>query len=169
MQNGVENESKSIIFNYFASLFDSFVDFLHPRGRALISDSGNAFQTPFATLGRGRQKLSQDVMLLQRLAFSCRAPLSSHGHMMSGELPASRDIGESQATPYVRELQTRSHSDLPARDASKDQNKHVEIRAPKPSSTSSEQEQTYTNSQPLVEDTPAQDLLAAGGGGGKFG
>ena len=44
----------------------------------------------------------------------------------------------------VREIQTRPNSHLPARDAPKDQNKHVQIRAPKPSSTSSEQEQTYT-------------------------
>ena len=41
----------------------------------------------------------------------------------------------------LRELQTRPNSHLPARDAPKDQNKQVQIRAPKPSSTSSEQEQ----------------------------
>ena len=45
----------------------------------------------------------------------------------------------------------------------KDQNKHVQIRAPVSSSVCSEQEQTYTNSHPLVEDTPAKDLLAAQG------
>ena len=32
-----------------------------------------------------------------------------------------------------------------------------------PSSVSFKQEQTYTNSHLLVEDTPAEDLLAAGG------
>ena len=43
-------------------------------------------------------------------------------------------------------------------------------KRPKPSSVSSEQEQTYTNSHPLVEDTPAEDLLAAGGANsGRFG
>ena len=49
---------------------------------------------------------------------------------------------------------------LPARDASKDQNEHVQSCAPAPSSVSSEQEHTYTNSHPLVEDAPAEDLLA---------
>ena len=34
---------------------------------------------------------------------------------------------------------------------------------------SSKQEQAYTNSHPLVEDTPEEDLLAAGGGGGNSG
>ena len=48
----------------------------------------------------------------------------------------------------LRELQTRPNSHLLARDAPKDQNKHVQIRAPTPSSVSSEQEQTYTNSHP---------------------
>ena len=43
------------------------------------------------------------------------------------------------------------HPTVPARDAPKGQNKHVQIRTPKPSSASSEQEQTYPNSQPLVE------------------
>ena len=70
----------------------------------------------------------------------------------------------------VRGLQTRPNSHLPAREAPKDQNRHVQIRAPKPSSVSTEQEQTYTNSHPLVEDTPAEDLLAAGGANsGRFG
>ena len=50
------------------------------------------------------------------------------------------------------------------------QNKHVQIRTPTPSSVSSEQEQTYTNSHPLAEDTAAEDLLAAGGANsGRFG
>ena len=72
--------------------------------------------------------------------------------------------------PIFRGLQTRPNSHLPAREAPKDQNRHVQIRAPKPSSVSSEQEQTYTNSHPLVEDTPAEDLLAAGGANsGRFG
>ena len=71
---------------------------------------------------------------------------------------------------YVRGLQTRPNSHLPAREARKDQNRHVQIRAPKPSFVSSDQEQTYTNSHPLVEDTPAEDLLAAGGANsGRFG
>ena len=70
----------------------------------------------------------------------------------------------------IRGLQTRPNSHLPAREAPKDQNRHVQIRAPKPSSVSSEQEQTYTNSHPLVEETPAEDLLAAGGANsGRFG
>ena len=63
----------------------------------------------------------------------------------------------------LRELQTRPNSHLPAGDIPKDQNKRVQIRAPTPSSINSEQAQTYTNSYPLVEDTPAEDLLAAGG------
>ena len=67
-------------------------------------------------------------------------------------------------------LQTRPNSHLPVREAPKDQNRHVQIRAPKPSSVSSEQEQTYINSHSLVEDTPAEDLLAAGGANsGRFG
>ena len=46
----------------------------------------------------------------------------------------------------------------------------VQIRAPRPSFVSSEQEQTYTNSHPLVEDSPAEDLLAVGGANlGRFG
>ena len=57
----------------------------------------------------------------------------------------------------VRELQTRPNSHLPARDAPKDQNKHVRSRAPTPSSVSSEQEQTYTNSHPPVEDAPKSE------------
>ena len=72
--------------------------------------------------------------------------------------------------PQVRELQTRPNSHLPARVAPKDQNKHVQIRAPTPLSVSSKQEQTYTNSHPLVGDTSAEDLLAAGGANlGRFG
>ena len=70
----------------------------------------------------------------------------------------------------ISRLQTRPNSHLLAREAPKDQNRHVQIRTPKPSFASSEQEQTYTNSHPLVEDTPAQDLLAAGGANsGRFG
>ena len=43
------------------------------------------------------------------------------------------------------------------------------FRAPTPSSVSSEQEQTYITSHPLVEDIPAEDLPAAGGGNsGRF-
>ena len=42
----------------------------------------------------------------------------------------------------------RPNSHLPAREAPKDQNKHVQIRASTPSSVSSKQEQTYTNSHP---------------------
>ena len=46
----------------------------------------------------------------------------------------------------------------------------VQIRAPTPSTVSSKQEQTYTNSHSLVEDSPAEDLLAAGGANsGRFG
>ena len=72
--------------------------------------------------------------------------------------------------PCFRELETRPNLHLPAREAPKDQNKHVQIRAPEPSSISSEQEQTYTNSHPLVEDAPAEDLLAArGANSGRFG
>ena len=57
--------------------------------------------------------------------------------------------------------------ELPARDAPKGQNKHVQIRTPTPLSVSSEQEQTYTNSRPVVEDTPAGGSI--GSGGCKFG
>ena len=68
-----------------------------------------------------------------------------------------------------RELQTRPDLHLPARDPPNDQNKHAQIRTPKPSYVGSEQEQTYPYSHPLVEDTPAEDLLAAGGGNlGRF-
>ena len=70
----------------------------------------------------------------------------------------------------VRELQTCPNSHLPARDAPKDRDKHVQIRAPTPSSVSFEQEQTYTNSHPDVENPAAEDLLAAGGANsGRFG
>ena len=71
-----------------------------------------------------------------------------------------------QTSLLLRGLQTSPNSHLPAREAPKDQNRHVHIRAPKPSSVSSEQEQTYTNSRPLVEDTPGGPTR---GGGCKFG
>ena len=53
-----------------------------------------------------------------------------------------------------RDLQTSPNSHLPARDAPKDQNEHLLVCTPKPSSVSSEQQQTYPNSHPLVEDIP---------------
>ena len=74
------------------------------------------------------------------------------------------------ARERLRGLQTRPNSHLPAREAPKVQNRHVQIRAPKPSLVSSEQEKTYTNSHPLVEDSPTEDLLAAGdANSGRFG
>ena len=88
---------------------------------------------------------------------------------------ASSSSSSAEDLPYfipaqLRELQTRPNSHLPAREAPKDQNRHVQIRALKPSSVSSEQEQTCTDSQPLVEDTPAEYVLAAGGANsGRFG
>ena len=50
-----------------------------------------------------------------------------------------------------RELQACPNSHLPTRDESddpKDQNKHAQIHTPTPSSVSSEEEQTHTNSHP---------------------
>ena len=67
-------------------------------------------------------------------------------------------------TALFRELPIRPNSHLLAQDAPKDQNKHVQIRTPRPSSVSSKQEQTYPNSQPLVEDTPTEDLRGANSG-----
>ena len=70
----------------------------------------------------------------------------------------------------INKLQTRPNSHIHAREAPNDQNRHVQIRAPTPSSVSSKQEQTYTNAHPLVEDTQAEDLLAmAGAKLGRFG
>ena len=63
----------------------------------------------------------------------------------------------------VRGLQTRPNSHLPAREAPKDQNRHVQIRAPKPSCVSSEQEQTYTNSRPSWK-TPQRRTYSRRGG-----
>ena len=60
-----------------------------------------------------------------------------------------------QICTYPHETPRKSLSERP--------NKHVQIRAPTPPSVSSEQEQTYTNSHPLVEDTPAEGLPAARG------
>ena len=54
----------------------------------------------------------------------------------------------------LRRLQTRPNSHLPAREAPNDQNRHVQIRAPKPSSVCSAQEQTYTKSQSPSWKTP---------------
>ena len=53
---------------------------------------------------------------------------------------------------------------FPVEVRAKYQNKRAQIRPPMPSSVSSDWERTYINSHPLVEDTPAEDLLAAGGG-----
>ena len=65
-------------------------------------------------------------------------------------------------THQFRELQTCPNLHLSDPDAPKDQNRHVQIFTPRPSSASAKQEQTYPNSHPLVEDTPAEDLPAAG-------
>ena len=92
-------------------------------------------------------------------------PFSVHLRLNSSVFFAS-DIPHSLK---LRELQTRPHAHLPARDAAKDQNK-LQILAPTPSSLSSEQGKTYTNSHPLMEETPAKDLPAAGGANsGRFG
>ena len=82
----------------------------------------------------------------------------------------SRRSFQNEMRLKFRELQTCPNSHLPARDASKDQNKNAQIRALTSSSVNSKQELTYTNSRPLMEETPVEDLHAAGGANsGRFG
>ena len=71
------------------------------------------------------------------------------------EIPIAQPIAESSQPArnrtYLHETPQKTKTNM------------HKIRAPKPSSVSSEQEQTHPRSHPLVEDTPAEDLLVAGG------